>query len=190
MAVLNILIVFIALVVLQRAIYNRFWNRSLAVDLRFSSKIGIEGSSVWLTEIITSRKALPLPWLVVKFHVSRHLVFPDHLHASVTDNYYREDLFSLGMYQRISRTLQVDLNKRGYYTIRSIDLISSDLLLTEKLVSQAQSLSVLTVTPRLIPRKDLAIPYSQLIGPMLVAQALLPDPFEFRTIREYQPVKS
>ncbi len=186
MVVLNILIVFIALVVLQRAIYYHFWNRNLAVDLMFSAKTGIEGSSVWLTEIITSRKALPLPWLVVKFHVSRHLMFPDHLHASVTDNYYREDLFSIGMYQRLSRTLQVDLHKRGYFTIRSIDLISSDLLLTEKLVSQTQSLSVLTVTPRLIPRYDLAIPYSRLVGPVLAAQALLPDPFEFRSIREYQ----
>jgi uncharacterized protein (DUF58 family) len=183
---LGILIVFVVLTVLQRAVYSRFWRRNLSVELDFSARTGIEGSSISLTEIITSRKALPLPWLVVKFQVSRHLFFPDNQNAAITDDYYREDLFSLGLYQRLSRTLPVDLQKRGYFTIKSIDLVSSDLLLTQKLVGHAQSRSVLTVTPRLIAREDLEIPFRQLIGSVLVRSALLPDPFEFRSIREYQ----
>lgn len=186
MVLIGILIVFVALILLQRVVYRHLWSRNLTVDLKFSAKTGIEGSSVWLTEVITSRKALPLPWLAVKFQVSRYLVFPDHKHAAVTDDYYREDLFSLGMYQRISRTLRVNLKKRGYFTIKSIDLVSSDLLLTRKLVGHAESLSVLTVTPRLIAREELDIPYRQLIGQVLMRKALLPDPFEFRSIREYQ----
>jgi uncharacterized protein (DUF58 family) len=90
------------------------------------------------------------------------------------------------MYQRISRTLPVELNKRGYYTIKSIDLVSNDLLLTKKLVSHAASRSAITVCPRLIAREDLAIPYRQLMGEVLTRTALLADPFEFRGIREYQ----
>lgn len=73
MILLGILIVFVVLTVLQRAVYSRFWRRNLSVELDFSARTGIEGSSIALTEIITSRKALPLPWLVVKFQVSRHL---------------------------------------------------------------------------------------------------------------------
>ncbi|HAL74362.1 MAG TPA: hypothetical protein DCM45_04615, partial [Clostridiales bacterium] len=145
-----------------------------------------EGGRVQLIERITSAKFLPLPWLTVKFQVSRHLVFPDKLHAAITDDYYREDLFSLGIYQRISRTLDVELARRGYYSIKSIDLLSSDLLLSVKLVGHAASLSCLTVCPRLIGRGELDIPYRQLIGTALTRQALLADPFEFRTIREYQ----
>ena len=166
--------------------YGRLWSRHLTVDLVFSARTGREGGSVKLTEVISSRKALPLPWLTVKFQVSRHLVFPDKIHAAVTDDYYREDLFSIGMYQRISRTLQIDLKKRGYYTIKSIDLVSSDLLLTRKLVGHADSQSVLIVCPRLINREDLDIPYRQMLGQVLTRHALLPDPFEFRSIREYQ----
>lgn len=186
MILIGILVVFMALVLLQRTVYRHLWIRNLTVDLKFSAKTGIEGSSVWLTEVISSRKALPLPWLTVKFQVSRYLAFPDNLHASVTDDYYREDLFSLAMYQRISRTLRVNLKKRGYYSIKSIDLVSSDLLLTRKLVGHTESLSVITVTPRMLTREELEIPYRQLIGQVLVRQALLPDPFEFRSIREYQ----
>jgi uncharacterized protein (DUF58 family) len=186
MILVILLLLTAVLIWLQRWIYRRFWSRHLTVDLCFSAESGVEGGQISLIERITSRKILPLPWLTVKFQVSRFLVFPDKLHAAVSDDYYREDLFSLGMYQRISRILAVELTRRGYFTIKSIDLVSSDLLLSLKLIDHAGSLSHLTVCPRLINRQELAIPYRQLIGQTLTRQALLADPFEFRTIREYQ----
>lgn len=190
MVLISLLILFSALVVLQRVLYARFWTRNLSVDLVFSAQTGVEGETIQLKEVITSCKPLPLPWLTVKFQVSRNLIFTDKLHATITDDYYREDLFSIGMYQRISRTLPVYLKKRGYYTIKSIDLVSSDLLLTKKLVDHAISHSVITVCPRLIPKEDLSIPYSQMMGEILSRTTVLPDPFEFRGIREYQSFDS
>lgn len=186
MVLIGLLVLFAGLIWLQRWIYSRFWSRNLSVDLVFSDQTGVEGKTIKLTEVITSNKALPLPWLTVKFQVSRNLIFTDKLHATVTDDYYREDLFSLGMYQRIRRTLEVITKKRGYYTIKSIDLVSSDLLMTQKLVDHAKSDSAITVCPRLIAREELAIPYSQIMGQVLAKSALLPDPFEFRGIRDYQ----
>ncbi len=186
MVLISLILLFGLLLILQRLIYSRFWQRNLDIELNFSARTGVEGKTIKLTEVISSAKLLPLPWLTVKFQVSRHLVFLDKMHATVTDDYYREDLFSLGMYQRISRTLDVFLKKRGFYTIKSIDLVSSDLLLTRKLVGHSQSHSVLTVCPRILPQADLAIPYSRLMGQILTQQAFLPDPFEFRGIREYQ----
>jgi uncharacterized protein (DUF58 family) len=54
------------------------------------------------------------------------------------------------------------------------------------LIDHADSRSQLTVCPRLISREDLDIPYCQLLGQVLARRSLQPDPFEFRTIREYQ----
>jgi uncharacterized protein (DUF58 family) len=184
--IISLAVFFILLIWLQRLIYSRFWQRNLEIELRFSTPTGVEGNSIMLIERLTSRKILPLPWLTVKFQVSRNLVFPDKIHAAVTDYYYREDLFSLGMYQRISRSLPVVLRKRGFYLIKSIDLLSSDLLLTVKLVGHTASSSSLTVCPRLVSRQDIDVPYRQLMGLVLTRQSLYPDPFEFRTIREYQ----
>lgn len=186
MVLISLIIVFIGLTILQRAVYRRFWQRNLSVELDFSAQTGREGTTVRLTEVITSRKFLPLPWLSVKFQVSRNLIFPDNPDAAISDDYYREDLFSLGLYQRMSRQLAVRLQKRGYYPIKRIDLISADLLLTCKFVGHTRSQSVLTVTPRLVPREALDIPYRHILGSVLVRNALLPDPFEFRSIREYQ----
>ena len=102
MTLIVILILTAVLIVLQRVLYRRFWSKNLSVDLRFSDSSGIEGGRISLAETITSRKLLPLPWLTVKFQVSRYLSFPDRLHAVVTDDYYREDLFAISIYQRIA----------------------------------------------------------------------------------------
>lgn len=181
-----LLIAFALLVWLQRLLYSRYWLSKLTVKISFSARIGQEGEQLYLDEQITSSKPLPLPWLTVKFQVSRHLIFPDNVNATISDDYYREDLFSLGMYQRITRRLPVQLKKRGYYTIKSIDLLSNDLLLTQKLIDHVSSSSILTVCPRLIAREALQIPYQHLLGEIITRNSLNPDPFEFRSIRDYQ----
>lgn len=186
MILFSLLVLFLFLIWLQSLIYRKFWQRNLTVRLKFSVATAREGESVKLTEQITSRKFLPLPWLTVKFQVSRYLVFPDKVHAVITDDYYREDLFSLSMYQRITRSLDISLRKRGYYTIKSIDLLSSDLMLTSKLVGHRQSNSVITVCPRILPQEALEIPFQHVMGEIIARQSLYPDPFEFRSIREYQ----
>ncbi|NLW11612.1 MAG: DUF58 domain-containing protein [Clostridiaceae bacterium] len=181
-----LLITFALLIWLQRLLYSRYWSSKLTAELSFSARVGQEGEQLFLNEQISSSKPLPLPWLTVKFQVSRYLLFPDNANATVSDDYYREDLFSLGMYQRITRKLPVQLKRRGYFTIKSIDLISNDLLLTQKMVKHVSSSSILTVCPRLIPREDLLIPYQHLVGEIIARNSLNPDPFEFRSIREYQ----
>lgn len=186
MELLILLIIPLLLIWIQRLVYSRYWIRQLSIDLLFSRNLATEGETIDLSEILTSRKALPLPWLTVKFQVSRNLVFPDKINATVTDYYYREDLFSIGLYQRISRKLSVYLKKRGYYTIKSIDLISSDLLLSSKLVAHVNSHSFLTVCPQLLDNEDIAIPFQQLMGMVLALRSIVTDPFEFKGIREYQ----
>ncbi len=185
MPLLGVLAVFLLLVAGQGLVYARFWRRGLDVSLSFSERTAPEGASISLTEVVASRKLLPLPWLTVKFQVSRALGFEDSPHGLVTDDYYREDLYALGTYQRVTRTLRVDLRRRGYYTVKTVDLISNDLFLMTELVGRVDCPATLTVTPRPIAREDLGIPYSRLVGTLIVRDALLPDPFEFRGIREY-----
>jgi hypothetical protein len=40
---------------------------------------------------LSPHEAFPIPWLGLKFHVSRDLVFPDDPFSSVSDWSYRED---------------------------------------------------------------------------------------------------
>ena len=61
MVLIGILVLFVVLITLQRVVYSRFWSRNLSVDLVFSARTGIEGGTIKMTEVITSRNLLPLP---------------------------------------------------------------------------------------------------------------------------------
>ena len=57
---------------LQNWIYHRYWNKNLSVSVRFTDQFMFEGAATALTETITNRKILPLPWIYVKFQISRN----------------------------------------------------------------------------------------------------------------------
>lgn len=79
---------------IQSVWYAKHWDEELFVSLAFSSKSTVRGESCELLETIENRKLLPLPVLKVKFQVSRQLAFEDAgTESSVTDQYYRNDVF-------------------------------------------------------------------------------------------------
>ena len=69
MAVLIILIAVFLMLLLQRKIYQRFWNWHLAAGISFSEKEITEGEAVVIEEELTNDKILPLPWVHLKFQV-------------------------------------------------------------------------------------------------------------------------
>ena len=71
-------ILFIALMagfffLLQRYLYDRFWNKGVSVKITFEKEEVTEGDENALFEIVENRKWLPLSTLKVKFQCSRHL---------------------------------------------------------------------------------------------------------------------
>lgn len=176
----------ILLYIFQKITYERYWDNNLSVELNFSDKHAFEGESLTLSETITNRKFLPLPWLTVKFQVSRNLYFNDTNNTVITDYLYRNDLFSIMMYQKINRRLPFVCGKRGYYTIKSIDIVSSDLFITTILADHITSDDYIYVYPKLIPIEELLVPYQKIQGQLLTKRYIAEDPFEFRGIRQYQ----
>ena len=190
MSIVEVCFAVFLLALLQRFIFRRFWKNGLFIELKFSSDTAVEGDTVNLTETLTNRKILPLPWVAAKFQVSRHLLFKDVANSQVSDDYYRNDLFSVMMFQRITRTLPFVCGKRGFYRIKSVDLVSNDMLYTQKLYSLEKSDARLTVYPRLIDVDEFAVPYKKISGNILARRFINPDPFEFKGIREYQSYDS
>lgn len=190
MAVLAVVIAVGVLVWLQGFVYRRRWIRNTSLELFFSEAYATEGDKLHLTEVITNRKFLPLPWLAVKFQVSSHLWFTDHDNAKVTDDYYRHDLFNLLMFQRITRRLPFVCGKRGFYTVKSVDLISGDILAQSKFTQHIPCAAHLTVFPRMIDLDHTLTAHKQFLGQILTRRFIHPDPFEFKGIREYQPTDS
>lgn len=172
---------------LQAWLYRRLWDRGLTARLFFSARSVTEGESCCLSEQVENRKALPLPMLKVKFQVSRKLRFEDEGDSAVTDQYYRNDILSLGPNQRVTRRIPFCCTARGYYRIDGLDLVASDLFLSREMITRIGEESVLYVYPKPAKGVSLDAAIRKLNGEILAKRHLLEDPFEYRGLREYAP---
>lgn len=188
MAIIAIIIVAFLVHVFLNKIYAKLWKKDLEADVQFQKEPSMEGEKGYLTETISNRKWMFLPILQVGFQLHRNLLFADGENASVSDQSYKRDIFSVGSYQKITRTIPFYCSKRGYYELKNIELVTRDLLLTGKHYETLQKWDQLYVYPRLLNDKRLDISFQKIMGSILAKRNLYEDPFEFRGIREYQPM--
>ena len=172
---------------LQRIIYIRLWRKGVSVSLNFEKNMIRAGEEVKLIETVENRKKLPLSSLKVKFQCSRYLLFSDMTNSSVTDRYYRNDLFSIMPYQRITRTHHITCPQRGYYGIYGIDLVGADLFFSEEMVASLSSETILYVLPKVLPYSQMEQAIRRISGEIATRRHEIEDPFTYRGIREYQP---
>ena len=164
----------------QKKIYQKYWNRNLEATVAFTDHYMFEREKTTLTETITNAKKLPLPWIHVKFQIQRN----------GTVEFYRNDMFSILFYQQIKRRIPYTFTERGVYTIKGIDLVSYNLFITDKLAETRHTGDTLLVYPRRIDTEEFRVPYERMNGEIVTKRALMEDPYMFKGIREYQPYDS
>ncbi|SHO47842.1 DUF58 domain-containing protein [Anaerocolumna xylanovorans] len=171
----------------QKYLYQKWWAKNLSIELTFNKDTAVEGNSLTLVETVTNRKLLPLPLLKVKFRTSKYLEFPGMENATVTDNYYRSDVISLMMYQKFTRQLPFQCKHRGYFTVDRTDIICSNLFLSSEMVMDYPQHLTLYVYPKTVAALPFEQVFKTMLGTVLTKRFTNEDPFEFRSIREYQP---
>lgn len=186
MKILSAMLGALLLFLLQQFLYRRFWNKNLSVDLNFSSETAVEGEELTLLETVINKKLLPLPILKVKFMTSKYLSFLDTNNSNVTDNFYRNDLLSIMMYQKITRTLSFLCTHRGYFTISNMDVVCCDMFVSFESVASYNLDIHLYVYPKPVEYDKFQAPFRRMLGTVLTKRYMNEDPFEFRNIREYQ----
>ncbi len=181
-----ILTVMTALIIyfVQSFLYQKYWDRDLQVTVSYSRNHAHIGEVIELTEEIENRKLLPLPVLYVKFHSSRTFLYQSEDNSSLSDYYYRNDIFSILGRQRIIRKQTFRATKRGYYPIDSVNLVAHDLFMRKTYASILKNQAGLYVYPApLTDRLSLTL-VSSIMGE-LTRKTLFEDPLSFRGIREY-----
>ncbi|MDE7037785.1 MAG: DUF58 domain-containing protein [Lachnospiraceae bacterium] len=178
-----------AFYLLQRIIYQRYWNAGLHIGVEFEAHSAYEGDVSYLREEITNDKHLPLPALEVNLAMDRALKFSGDAreNANVTDQSYRRDLFSLFMRQRVIRRLPFVCEKRGYYELTKADVIGYDFFFQRSFHSDRILRSALYVYPRLTDTRRIALLCRAVSGMIVTQNRLFPDPFCFFGIRDYHP---
>ena len=168
-------------------IYRRLWSEDLDVIVNFTEEAVVEGMDSELTETISNRKWMFLPMLQVGFETHKNLHFGQEENVSVSDLCYKRDVFSVGGYQKVTRTIPFHCSKRGFYEIESADLITRSPLLTTKLHKAEKQNTYIYGYPKLIDEARLDISFQKITGEIMARKNIYEDPFEFIGIREYQP---
>lgn len=170
-----------------KKIYIRYWSKGITTGIELSEQTAYPGERLILTEVVENRKWLPLPMIKVKFEVDKSFIFDDLVvNTNVSDKCYKSDVFSLLFYQKITRRLPFVCTKRGYFSINSVDVVSTDILMDKVLATVFPIQQHLMVYPAPIDAEEVDIPFNNIMGTLLTRRFAYEDPFEFRGIREYQ----
>lgn len=187
MKIVVIAVLAFLLYMLQSVVYRKMWNQKLNVILSFEENELFVGQQGQLCELIENEKYFPLPILKVKFQCKRGLNFETSQNAAVTDMYYRNDMFSVMPMQKITRRLTFTAAKRGYYTIKNVDLIGTDFLLTSENICEFPVGAGLYVYPKPMDTHFWEQAFGNRNGTIVMKRRWPEDPFEYRGIREYWP---
>ena len=187
MTILILIGVIVLAIAVESAVYRRRWSEGIRTRVGFDSDRSFEGGTAELVEVVEHGGRLPFPWLTVKFRASSELTIPDSENSNVTDYYYREDMFAIKRGERITRRLPVACHKRGVYSVGSVDLLTSDIFMTQRMVENRGGGAQIVVYPKPVNVGELSFETRKVMGDVIVKRSTVEDPFVFRGIRDYVP---
>lgn len=173
-----------------RRTYLKHWEDGLNIEVDFPEGVVREGDIGTLECTITNGKVLPLPVLLVKFAITRTFIFKNEVGSAVTDQYYRNEYFTLKPYERLVRKYPFVCSRRGLFGMKDMDVICKDLFLSEEMYSTREHEARMLVLPRRIQNKEIPDEIHKFMGDIESSIKLQEDPFAFSMIREYQPYDS
>ncbi|MBE6764338.1 MAG: DUF58 domain-containing protein [Ruminococcaceae bacterium] len=185
MNIIYILLALIAILAIEGIIYKKYWPRGIKAHIRFGQDRAVEGDTVELCQTLEYTGLLPLPWVRMKFRISRDIGMPDTPNSIITDYYNCEEVFSIGRMEKVTRRIPVSCFRRGQHRVFDVDTVSSDLFMTRKLIASFGGNSGITVYPRRTEIPQLIDAARQMIGEHIVRRSRVEDPFIFRGVRDY-----
>lgn len=184
MEIVIIMITSFVLYFAEGILYEKLWKKGLDAEVEISPRSAFPEDKATLFITLSNRKLLPLPWLWLKLHISSTLHFEND--KAVKDKFvYRNALFCIMGWQQIKRKLIFKCTKRGYYTLRSFEVVGSSILFNGKHMASYPTRCAITVYPALADLSQIAFAINRLDGTIASSGFINPDPFEFSGIREY-----
>lgn len=187
MIILIVPAVILMLLMTERMLFRRCWDRELGAVLSFDAQPAVEGGTSSLTEVITNGKAIPVPVLEVGFALDTGLRLRDAGNQTVSDQTNAVDVFSVRGHEKITRKLTVDCRRRGYYVINRTSLVAHDFLSREAGYCNLEQNTHLYVYPGEFPPEGLELPLEKIMGEISTRRFLYEDIFLRRGVRDYVP---
>ena len=184
MLIFWILIGFGLLVVLQRAVYSKYWNKEVSVTFRFLKRAVNEGETAELIERIENRKLLSLPVFGYSYTLSRSFASVSKSKEKTITTQHR---FALSGRRAVTNHTKIGGLSRGVYCVDIVTASSTDLFHFAHLdCSLPFSASRLIVYPAKMPIQRFSFPAQLILGSVTTRRRAQEDPFALRSIRPYE----
>jgi len=172
------------------------WNRWVLRRVQYARELtacrAFVGERVPVSVTVTNRKILPVPWLRVDDAFPETLMLTDRKlePSSVPGRSHLSHLVSLGPYEQVRWTYEIDCARRGFYFFGPTAIRSGDIF---GFFAQQQRLKTpgrLIVYPRVRPLPELGFPGKQPFGEKKAMRHLIEDPSRIVGVRDYHPEDS
>ncbi len=180
-----LLIGVLLLMIIYRIIYRRLWEKDLTVELSFGQSYVYAGECAQLREKIENHKRMPVSPLEVRFRVKKGIRYQETDNTSVSDYVYKRDIYALLGRQRITRTLQMECQKRGVYAIEDVSMVTYSLLHEDTYRKNLDVDTQIYVYAKRVNVEDVLRAGENLMGAQESDKKYLEDPFAFASIRDY-----
>ncbi len=180
--------VIVDLVWILRSLWSTFGLRAVTYERRLGSHRAISGEQIDLEITVRNRKLLPVPWLEVEDYVSDSAAFAGReLEPSDRPGMaLLRTTWTLGWFQRVTRRLHIEAERRGVYEFDTYRLRVADLFASDSVDIERSAKQRYLVVPRHVPVRASA-PLSELPGTTRVRRGLFEEPALFSGVRPYQP---
>ncbi len=190
---IRILTVCAVLIACEIILFSKAGMRGISYTRRFSSRYSYVGDEVFLLEVLTNNRPLPLPLLSVESKIDPALEILSSQELEANKANYHKSLFSLLPFSKISRRHRIRLTRRGMYEIKSVALTAHDLFGFVKTNENEYSVgAIITVYPDFVDDALLKLPEHSLSGDITVKRWIIEDPFLLAGSRDYtgrEPMK-
>ena len=148
MEILVLFLIMLFIVVLQALIFKKLSFTKLHYHCGFSTDEAFEGDTIELVETIYNRKWLTLPWFKSELTTSKWLDFAGSQSSVTYDTRFVPSFFLVKGHKKVVRRWKVNCTKRGVYGIRTVMLVSTDLLGRQTVSKPVEVDSNVMVLPR------------------------------------------
>lgn len=187
MIVLTFIIILVLWYKIVEVLYKKMWHKNLSVDVKITPDRIVEGSYGELIETVKNEKNMPISNMNIKLSISSSFKFDDNDNSMESDNYYRDDIFSIPSFQKIERTLKFQATRRGCYFVNDIYLISNNIFFERNHSKKIKSNCIVYVYPKILKNFEIPVSVNNSIINYVNGKSLFTDPFAFKGIREYFP---
>jgi uncharacterized protein (DUF58 family) len=178
------------------SVVARGWNGVVLRRVEYTRQLGtlraFVGEQVALEVAVTNRKPLPVPWLSVRDAFPANLTLVDHdlKPSSIPGRAYLSHLVSLGPYERLRWTYEIDCAQRGFYFFGPTQAKSGDILGFFAREERWETPGRLIIYPRVQPLPELGFPGKDPFGEQKTRHHLVEDPVRTVGVRDYHPEDS